>query len=75
MSSAAILTLTAANNEKPTFSEEILNGFLALLSIRIEARQDLDFIFDTLMTSMIMANILNHQRVEEMFIKRNVSLD
>ena len=75
MSSAAILTLTAANNEKPTFSEEILNGFLALLSTRIEARQDLDFIFDTLMTSMIMANILNHQRVEEMFIKRNVSLD
>lgn len=55
--------------ESRRFSEEAFNGFVSFL------QQPNVVIFDTMTSSIVLANIYNHDRVRELFGKRSVTLE
>lgn len=75
MSAAALSVIFQANEQILAFSEEALNGYIFLMNKRIQDSQGYDFVFDTLLTSMVLANIYNGERVTDLLTKRNISLD
>jgi hypothetical protein len=46
-----------------------------LANSKSHERQEASYLFDTIATSIILANILNPERVQSLLSKRNVSLD
>lgn len=63
------------NRDENGFSEEVLNAYLTLSNERVHKNQEHTYIFDTVATSVILANILNHERVQAIFNKKNVNLN
>ncbi len=72
LSGQALAILLNNHADAPAqFSEELLNAYISLVNHK---QQSMVHVFDTMLTSVIMANIYNPERVRTILDKKGINL-